>query len=500
MSDYYEKYLKYKKKYLKQKNQKGGNLFLSPSALRSARTVPSRELPILPSHNENLDFFLNYNNRPYINNILRKYNYFNYSLDKSIIEGDIKNIGEASTNSFNSKIKLKNREDTNNFDVILKVCRQLSRDNNFYEYYVGNCINILKQYVPNFVHTFHHVFITPELKMKLSESYGILSTPKRAPIPYSNINEFKRESTFTSLTELNNSQKISEGCINNDRSAVLIDYIPNNLTFKNLLEDADFKLNKNYNLFCVLFQLYAALTILENNFTHHDLHLDNVLYIKLEKPIKIKYNAYDIYLITQFIPVILDYGRAFVDCVDFNTSILSSAFTELACASKYCNKIKDKYPECSLESSGLKIERDKSNNYSDLNDFYYINIRKRNHSHDLRYMWEIINSHSRVLDNVEYDLFKKLISILNRINNPEWIRNNLYGTKEEDHSFKVEDPFNPSNRIKTVVDMYNWLIKYYFENRFNTKPDPDNLYGIMEISVFIKLMIPWKFTKTSFVL
>lgn len=503
MNNYYVKYIKYKKKYLDLlRNQNGGNLEKIP--IPAFPGANQKIKPIIEiEKNENLDFFLNYNNSTFNKEINQKYNNFFYNLEESIIYNEVKNIGAPSANSFNSKIKLKNKYDSNNFDVILKLSRQLFTDNNYYEFYAGKCINLLKHYVPNFVYTFHHIFLTPELKYKLSESYGLIE-PRHEPIAFRDILELKKGSIFTNLeADPNNISKISNGCIYNDRSAVLIENIPNNMTFEKILEDPDFILDKNYNLFCILFQLYAALTILENNFTHYDLHTDNVLFIKLNAPIKIKYNIYDITIQTQFIPIILDYGRAFVDCTEFNTSILSSVFSEIACASSWCNLKKNNYPECSVGNYGINVTKDISNNYS--NNSHFINFRRRNHSHDLRYVNILVSERFEHKEKIwTLDIYEKLAAILNITNNPEWFEqynistnsvgyNLKYGVPEQNNQFNPMDPHNTTNKIKTVVDMFNWLIKYYFENKYNERIDPVNLYGILNINIFIKSLVPWTF-------
>ena len=118
--DYYQKYLKYKHKYL---TLKGGN------------------------DNENLNFFLNFNTIG--KSIIDKYESFkNFDL----IDGSINPIGQGSSNGFINLMKYK--KDSKNFDIIVKTSQQIDADNNFYEFNVGRCMNVIKQYYPNFIYTF----------------------------------------------------------------------------------------------------------------------------------------------------------------------------------------------------------------------------------------------------------------------------------------------------------------------------------------------------------
>ena len=107
---------------------------------------------------ENLMFFLNYNHPlEFKDEFIRKYN--NFVLDTTNIDSDLKKIGQVSANGFNSLIKVKNNFDKNFFYNVIKISNQSDSDNNYYEFYAGKCINELKQFMPNFVYTFNHLFI-----------------------------------------------------------------------------------------------------------------------------------------------------------------------------------------------------------------------------------------------------------------------------------------------------------------------------------------------------
>ena len=86
--DYHKKYLKYKRKFLNLVKKGGGD-------------------------NENLDFFLNFNNK-YID-IINKYEKFN---NFSLINNPIKRLGKKSANGVINFINFNNTNDTNKFSNI----------------------------------------------------------------------------------------------------------------------------------------------------------------------------------------------------------------------------------------------------------------------------------------------------------------------------------------------------------------------------------------------
>jgi hypothetical protein len=143
--DYYQKYLKYKNKYL---TLKGG------------------------LDNENFNFFLNFNTVS--KSIINKYDNFE-NLD--LIDGPIKPIGQGSANGFINLIKYKNLKDSKKFDVVIKTSVEIDADNNFYEFNVGRCINIIKQYYPNFVYTFLFFNMSSELKKRIEPKQNIPRLP-----------------------------------------------------------------------------------------------------------------------------------------------------------------------------------------------------------------------------------------------------------------------------------------------------------------------------------
>jgi hypothetical protein len=149
---YYEKYLKYKNKYIFLKNQlAGANIEAFVSQLDEAD---------LKNSLINLDFFFNYNKNK--NSVLSNFsNFTNYNL----VNSPVKRIGTESNNGFINLLEFKLRHTS--FLTVMKSSLQMNADNNYYEYIVGNCINKIKSYLPNFVYTFNYMNLNKTLLWKL---------------------------------------------------------------------------------------------------------------------------------------------------------------------------------------------------------------------------------------------------------------------------------------------------------------------------------------------
>jgi len=77
------------------------------------------------------------------------------------------------------------------------------------------------------------------------------------------------------------------------------------------------KLKIEGDLIKLLIILMYTLQVAQNNleFTHYDLHMSNVLVVQLNRAekVRIKYNNKEIFIVTDVIPHIIDYGRSYVN-------------------------------------------------------------------------------------------------------------------------------------------------------------------------------------------
>jgi hypothetical protein len=445
-SNYKLKYLKYKSKYLKLKGGASNN-------------------------DDNLDFFLNFNTVK--DSYLVKYENF---VNKDLIITPIKRIGEPSANGFINLISYKNLRDANIFKTVLKTSVELSSDNNYYEYVVGNCINIIKEFVPNFIYTFTFSNLSPILKKSLSENKT-----------FSDLFSFKSGTNFKNKmihSELQNYDNIGNGCENNNRASVLIEFVPNGISVQDLIKEQEFLMDVNYNIFCLLFQIYAALVGLKDIYTHYDLHLGNIMIVKLPKKVKIIYKNLKIILYTKYIPVIIDYGRSHINCLKLGATIFSRVFSEISCENPKCNSLGSK--SCDTRLKGLVIQRYKDN-YLNQSNFYNINLRVKNESFDLRFLHNFMLQFNSTVP-IKADYNRRFNFNINR----EWVdksdnKSLSYGVEEQASDYNIK------GIIKTTLDALNWLSDYYNVN-FITKTDND-LYGIMTINTNLESKERWSFDK-----
>jgi hypothetical protein len=432
-----KKYLKYKQKYLSLKKLRGGA-------------------------NENLEFFLNFNSKK--NEILTKYeNFTNFTK----MQVPFRPIGSPSSNGFINLINYQNNVDANTFDTIMKTSQRLNADNNFYEFNIGLCVNAMKQYFPNFVYTFLYFNSTLSLITHLSPGGAHFNN-----LPYFIANTQNVRSTSVPL--IINQPDYENACVSNNRASVLIENVPNSITLLDLIIHPDFNTTPeiyNYNLFNILFQIYAALSSLKNVYTHYDLHTSNIMYVELPNIKKIIYKINDrIYtILTKFIPVIIDYGRSYIDC-----SILGPEYSSIVKSRDYANNTIN--PSCNeslnlldieFENYSLKLKKYGPNNYgithdnwSNRGDRSYISPRVNNKSSDMRYINLICNRTTYYM-TMTSDICTQYRSIFNNINNPEWNGPSYYGAKEQP---------SEAGKIKNIGDVMEFLINYYNRNYIDNVP------------------------------
>ena len=406
----------------------------------------------------------------------------NFQIDNNFskLYGKINSIND--TKSSNGLIYLMQYKYENSiFNTILKISKNIKSDNVYYEYNLGLCINKYKQYFPNFIFTFTYFTID-------SNFLDILK--KNQKVGFNDLIQFRknindRENINNKIYNLNKT-KIEKGCINNDRACILIENIPNVKKLKYLLNDDKFNLNLNYNIFSLLFQLYAVLYSLKDEFTHYDLHDNNVLFVKLHRLTKIIYTIDNkIYIIyTRYIPVIIDYGRSYVKCKLFD----SLHFANIACDS-ICNKIKSKsllknnnadlINDCIILSSMIRKSNGQWGNPSSI---AFITPNQKNISHDLRYINILMNS---TLKNNQFHLKTEFIKIFNINNNNDWFIYNSIKNKYYIGYGTVEKKSEPG-KINNIIDLMKFLIKYYdteLENYLQSFPiSSTKIYDTIQIN------------------
>jgi hypothetical protein len=260
------------------------------------------------------------------------------------------------------------------------------------------------------------------------------------------------------------------GCKQSKYIAILIQHIKNAQSLKDSISNKFFFDNE---LLYLLYQVYMPLTALAKEFTHYDLHLDNVL---VYEPVRGKYIQYyyvlndgtQISFKSSYIAKIIDYGRSFF--VDNKKSIVGTSkniYNEI-CHIKKCN------PDCGTKYGFSILHPEKP-----AGSFYYISSSKRNMSHDLRLLNEIlINAKYSCRKGELYDTIKKTqygVGLTEDIS---------YGTKEKLQSGLPEKIANvvdardalqelilkmAANNEQRYSSMERLGTLYIYENGFNMK-------------------------------
>ena len=298
-----------------------------------------------------------------------------------------------------------------------------NNDNLFYEYLVGKSINVIKQYIPNFIYTFlydSNVSNVSELYAnKLNNSYKTTNEDLRKII--------QDDHTFFKKT------------CDSKESAILIEKITNSITSTEFIEICCKENTEiaDYYIYSVLYQLYTALNSMKNIYTHYDLHLGNVLLYVVPDNKVVELNYYDsenlskkpLKIYAKYIPIIIDYGRNFINVsgktqrdidndIEFN-SIWSNSKNILTKICKTdCNVLPyNKNIYCNLESNGIPFVssnlKDMDLNESYLSGFGYITPNKKNHTHDLIYFFLLFGELMRNGYIINHGITKRLTQLYN---------------------------------------------------------------------------------------
>jgi hypothetical protein len=267
--------------------------------------------------------------------------------------------------------------------VIIKHNTNINNDNIYYEYLVGRCINRFKSMTPFFINTCGlyeystYLDIDTLVKNSRSEFYDISKL------------ELKNNTSRNLL------DKVLNACEGREYGLV-IQHINHRVSIADLcdiilsvLEEEDEE-EDQYNpedlimLINSLYLVYMTLDKWRNIFTHYDLHAENIILYEIPHikylEVIVKYIDGEVKFNTNYVPIIIDYGRSYIDCDTFTEEILnSSKFLSKVCTTEQCpskcgnergfNFVGEKNGEEFLPTS----EKD-----------YFINTARKNISHDLR--------------------------------------------------------------------------------------------------------------------
>jgi len=227
-------------------------------------------------------------------------------------KGPYKTIGTPSANGFVKELKYE-REGYVGY-ALLKSSLKSGSDNLAYEYLVGKYLNEVSKKLPTFVETyglFHYPSVKERAEMK---EHGRFTRPI---VPF----------------EPNDMKNV---CRKAQNLCVLTQYLKETKSFAEHYENPYFREHFSAHVF---YQIYFTLHQLRKEFTHYDLHRNNIL---LYEPVDGKYIQYHYHcgdktvrFKSKYIVKIIDYGRCFFkNSMDYYKKICAEPTCEPMCGIK----------------------------------------------------------------------------------------------------------------------------------------------------------------------
>jgi hypothetical protein len=209
-------------------------------------------------------------------------------------------------------------------------------------------------------------------------------------------------------------------CEESKYACILIQHLHNSVSLESMLTNVAFL---KEDLIYVLFILYQSLFSLRKEFTHYDLHSNNVLLFKMPANTCIEYvyhvSGKVITFKLPYVPKIIDYGRCY-----FKAKTNSQQVKKNLCSTRDCNPNCGKYFGFGHLNDGLQS--------------YHIQSDRVNQSHDLRLL-RMIHQKMRAQSSIPY-----VNDILSRV-----VYEQQFGTPENVN--------HVAGKIVNVSDAYQYI-------------------------------------------
>ena len=363
-------------------------------------------------------------------------------------------------------------------------------DNLLYEFLVGQYINTKAKVFSCFIQTFN-IYNFLDYNGWLNFNYGSDQKEKIEILK----TRLKKEE-FNSLKEL-----LGFACRNAKYLALSIENIKNSKNLSDMLENQNFVENDLLN---VLYQIYMPLSVMAKNFTHYDLHAENVMIEKEAENCCIEYeyvykDGSSVKFKSQYKAKIIDYGRCFFLESDNPSQYGSSKIIkEVLCSINV--------PECKTPSwippsfyytlwSTISISNIASlftpvTRCGEAFGFARIfndNIIKKfngadnsNMSQDLLLLYDVytlIKAYHKELSEVVLDFFSKRTQFQEK----EKIINEQAQIKEVTY---VSDTMKDDTPIQNVNDAHNALKKYVLDNISSNQEIYQDFTSISRLTIY----------------
>jgi predicted transcriptional regulator len=286
--------------------------------------------------------------------------------DFGMLSTNARQIGDVSVNGFVKELTYGNAGYVAN--AVLKSAARHGADNLLYEALVGFFLNKYSVMYPCFLETYGVYQYNAD---GLAYNYN-----KTNPVVPPNVLELGLTRVAKNRQEITDAL-ISDSCSHPTAVSILVQHIKNARSLKSMCVTNFFVEN---HLLYVLFQIYMGLHFMADQFTHYDLHLENVL---VYEPVGATYIEYHYHMrggntITfksPYIAKIIDYGRSyFKDPGDKTPTGNSEQFHTKLC--RVCAK-------CGYDDGYYWLERKKTL----MKARSQICSRIGNQSHDLRVLY-----------------------------------------------------------------------------------------------------------------
>jgi len=339
----------------------------------------------------------------------------NFSFD---LVDQVKRIGAPSANGFVNELRYTKRG--YNAYAVLKSTTSHESDNLMYEYRVGQFLNKMSFLFPCFLETYGL------FKYKSYDEWDHMRRTKQV-----------KPDVFRTMLEPQPFD-LSVGCTDSLYMSVLIQHIRGCKTVREMLTEQTFQ-----HILPILFQVYYPLFHMRKNFTHYDLHMDNVI---LYEPVPGKYIQYHyqtetgvISFKSPFIVKLIDYGRCY-----FKDGEDSKDIYDQVCQLPECVK-------CGEDSGfgNFKLSNERN--------FYHIVSQKKNESHDLRFL-------------------KSVLDTLQPYATPAWFKEytgsikleykHMYGTPEKSCKRKQCDVEGVYKKLEKIIPLSNVQLDTYHTDKY----------------------------------
>jgi hypothetical protein len=356
----------------------------------------------------------------YYGDVIKRY-FDNFQKLDLIDNTSLKRIGRESKNGFIIEVPFKK----NNFTAYtaLKCSSNEDSDNLLYEYYVGKYfINKYAKMYPCFVETYDLY------EFKSNKIYEFIKTTANSN-KLSTLSFFKN---FITKVDIEEDEPLEDvfgySCLKNKLLCVLIQHFDNFVSYY----DAHTKSlpRINYDIYNIMYQAYFGLAMLGDNYTHYDLHANNVF---LYKPfdgnkcilMRYRHNGKVFKFKSEYIVKIIDYGRNYFNNGNTNTKEIM----ETICKHIHCE------PNCGEKTGYNYIQ----GNIMDPKNFHWINPIVPNVSHDLKFANYIQNK------TRDFDLIEKIHYITHD------------GTSEDKSGDEnnIRSIFNLLDALESKIDIFN---------------------------------------------